>query len=307
MFKTSIGAFNGTTWEALCQQVFKKKYANEGYQHVPASPGDFGLEGFCALTGDGFQCYCPNTHYTRKELYTHQRNKITDDLKKLKTYQTQLLAILGATKLSNWKFVTPEIASNELLSHARVKEREVRSWKLPFLTHDFRIQLHDGDYYLVEINEIRSAAGDGIDFESGPAVLAPLVETHEVYEENVLRKCEARLAPKVDLPKHPILVRRLHQSTLENFLNSDGYFRRMEKSAPALYFKVVRVINEFELYVQEVAITWSGEAEELTNNVRQDLETRLRNLGPEVTDVTAATVARHMVARWLAICSLDYD
>lgn len=307
MLKTSIGAFEGKSWEALCQQVFKKKYAQDGYQHIPASPGDFGLEGFCRTTGHGFQCYCPDKHYARNELYEHQRDKITADLGKLKKYHNQLEAILGSTKIRVWRFVTPEIDHNALLRHASVKEKEVRSWNLPFLTPDFSIELHDADYYIQEINDLRAAAGQGLDFMAGPAVLADLSGPKEVYETNVLRKCNVRLASKVSSPKFQSLVSQLTRQTLDTFLESEGYFRNIERSAPTLYFKLARLINEFELYVQEQAITWTGSAEELTNHVRHDLEKRLRTIGPEVTDTTAAAVARHMVARWLAICSLDYD
>jgi hypothetical protein len=307
MFRTSIGSFDGTSWEALCQQVFKKKYAQDGYQHIPASPGDFGLEGFCATTGIGFQCYCPNNHYTRKELYEHQRDKITGDLKKLSTFQNQLSKILGGTKLIVWRLVTPEIGHNDLLSHARSKEEEVRSWNLPFLMPDFSIQLHDAEYYLLEINEIRAAAGEGLDFNSAPAALAKLAEPQEVYEENVLRKCSARLASKAGSANHANSVGKLHQAILSSFLESDGYFRQIEKSAPMLYFKLMRLINEFEHRVQEQATTWTGTPEDLTDKLRQELEKRLTRLGPEVTDTTADTIARHMVARWLAICTLDYD
>lgn len=307
MLKTKFGAFDGNSWEALCQQVFKKKHANDGYQHIPASPGDFGLEGFCTATGVCFQCYCPNAHYTRKELYGNQRDKITADLGKLKTYQAEIGKIIGGTKLTSWRFVTPEIGHNDLLSHARKKEEEVRAWGLPILALDFSIHLHDGDYYVLEINEILSSIGQGLDFDSGPAALPDLVESSEVYEENVLRKCRARLAAKNGSPKHAALVTQLHQYTLKNFLASDGYMREIEKSAPVLFYKLVRLINAFEHYVQEKALTWSGSPEDLTNTLRQDLEKRLTNLGPDVTDATAATVARHMIARWLAICALDYD
>jgi hypothetical protein len=307
MFKTSIGAFNGTSWEALCQQVFKRKYEQMGYQHIPASPGDFGLEGYCSGTGHGFQCYCPDTHYTQKELNDHLRDKITEDLGKLRSYQVQLSTILRNTKLSKWRFVTPEINHHKLLFHARNKELEVRSWNLPFLTNDFCIELHDADYYLTEINEIRTAAGEGLDFKTEPAELAQLVEPREIYEQNVLRKTHARLMPKASSPSHGSLVNQLHQQTLDSFLESEGYFRHIEKTAPVLYFKLVRLINEFEIRVQETALTYSGPAEQLTNTLRQDLERRLMTLGTEITDVTASTVARHMVARWLAICALNYD
>jgi hypothetical protein len=307
MINTSFGAFNGTSWEALCQQVFKRKYEANGYQHIPPSPGDFGLEGFCSATGLGFQCYCPDKHYTQKELYEHQRDKVTRDLNKLKTYAPQLATILSNTQLSVWRFVTPEIASNDLILHARAKEKEVRSWGLPFLTSDFTIELHDAEYYMLEINEIRIAAGEGIDFSSTPAVLAELIAPQEVYEENVMRKTSARLAAKSNSPRYADLVSNLHKQTLDSFLESDGYFRQIEKTAPVLYFKMSRLINEFEHYVQEQAITYVGTPQELTENVRQGLENRLTKLGTEVTEATAATIARHMVARWLAICSLDYD
>lgn len=307
MFKTSMGAFDGTSWESLCQQVFKKKHAQEGYQHIPATPGDYGLEGFCSATGVGFQCYCPDNHYTRKELYEHQRNKITTDLNKLKTYEAQLAKILANTSISIWRFVTPEIAHNDLILHARNKEKEVRLWGLPFLADDFTIELHDAEYYILEINEIRVAIGEGIDFCESPAVLPALEKAQEVYEENVLRKTAARLASKVSSERHGELVSNLHKQTLDSFLASDAYFRRIERGAPVLYFKMIRVINEFEQYVQEQAYAYVGSPQELTESVRQGLELRLLKLGPEVTDVTAAKVARHMVARWLAICSLDYN
>lgn len=307
MFKTSFGAFNGTSWEALCQQAFKQKYAQDGYQHIPATPGDYGLEGFCSVTGIGFQCYCPDNHYTRKELFTHQRDKITTDLNKLKTYEPQLSRILANTSLSIWRFVTPEIAHNDLILHAREKEKDVRAWDLPFLSPEFRIELQDADYYLREINEIRAAAGEGLDFESDTPALAELVDPQEVYEENVLRKTTARLAAKAGSPKYSILVSQLHQQTLNSFLASEGYFRQIEKSAPVFYFKMVRLINEFELYVQEQAITYIGPPQELTQSLRQDFEKRLTRLGTEVTEATAAAIARHMVARWLAVCSLNYD
>lgn len=65
MFITSYGCFNGTTWENMFQIILKRKYMQAGYQRVPATPGDFGIEGF---TKDGltFQCFCPETNEDNK-------------------------------------------------------------------------------------------------------------------------------------------------------------------------------------------------------------------------------------------------
>lgn len=308
MFATKFGPFDGGTWEELCQQVFKRKYQAEDYQQMPASPGDYGLEGFTLNSGWGFQCYCPSKHYNRKELYEKQRDKVTEDLGKLKTYKDDIQKRLGATKLSRWIFVTPEFDKNDLLAHARVKEVEVRSWSLPFLTEDFTVLLYDGDSFLVEINEIRSAAGEALIFDDAAPLLAELIGDQETYEQNVQRKTEARLEEKRDSANFEYKVQQLKQRTLESFLESEGFFRRIADSAPVSYVRLVRLINEYENHVADVSMTWSGTPEDLTTQVREGLERRINSeLSPEFDETNASKVARLMIARWLAICELDYD
>lgn len=98
MITTPVGKFTGTTWEAQCQLAFKLKHGGDGYQHIPASPGDFGIEGYTKHTGYAFQCYCPERLYHQDELYEKQRTKINDDLKKLRDYSDDLQKILGGTR-----------------------------------------------------------------------------------------------------------------------------------------------------------------------------------------------------------------
>jgi len=308
VFKTSFGAYDGNSWEALCQQVFKKKFADDGYQQMQASPGDFGLEGFTIHTGMGFQCYCPNKHYTRQELYVAQRDKITKDLGKLKRYEAELGARLGSTKLKDWYFVTPEIDKNELLAHAKTKEEEVCSWNLSILDPGFRVHLHDADHYLTEINQMRVAAGESLDFGLSPPELSDLTQPHEVYEKNVIRKSKARLEQKYMSDNFELLVDQLGRQTLDSFLEADAHFRKIQDSAPTLYFKLVRLINEYEKHVMETRATWTGNADELTVKVRDGLTSRIvSDLSPQFNETSASQVSRHMVARWLAICEIDYD
>lgn len=308
MFNTKFGAFNGSAWEAMCQQVFKRKYQADDYQVMPASPGDFGLEGFTLRTGWGFQCYCPDKHYDRGELYEKQRDKITADLEKLKTYKEEIARRLGSTKLNHWVFVTPEFDKNALLAHARTKERQVRAWGLPFISDDFTVLLYDGDNYLVEINEILSAAGEALVFDDVAPLLAQLSGPPEEYEGNIRRKSQKRLADARGSENFDRRVHSLHQLTLENFLAADGYFRRIESSAPVVYVRLVRLINEFENYVAETSTTWMGTPEALTSQVKENLEQRIvRDLAPKFDATNASKIARLMVARWLAICELDYE
>lgn len=308
MFNSRFGPFDGGSWEALCQQIFKQKYKAEDYQPIPASPGDFGLEGFTLKSGWGFQCYCPNMHYERSELYEKQRDKITEDLGKLRTYKDQIPRYIGTTVLNHWVLVTPEFNRHALIAHARTKELEVRSWRLPFISNDFTVLVFDGDHFIIEMNSIRLSLGQSLIFDDVAPSLPTLSGEREDYEENVRRKSEKRLAHKAGVVDINERVQRMQQRTLEEFLGADGLLRRIESRAPAVFSRLVRLINEFENYVLLTSDTWEGSAEALTTKVRETLENRIINeLSPGIDSTTASAVARHMVARWLAICELDYD
>jgi hypothetical protein len=298
---------DGPSWEALCQQVFKRKFGSDGYQEMPASPGDFGIEGYTASSGLAFQCYCPDNHYTRSELYDKQRDKITEDLQKLKDYEKQLQERLGTTKIEKWLFVTPEIDRNKLLKHAKTKEAEVRKWGLPFLSDNFTVLVQDGDHYLIEINQIRTAAGEAVVFDDTAPVLAELTGSDEEYEKNVIRKSKIRLSPKKEQENFDIRVEQMSQRTIERCLEADGFLRKVSDSSPSTYMKLVRLINEYEQHVVDTSATWAGTAEELTDKVQQGLTDLIhKELSPEFEWAYSSKAARLMTSRWLAVCELDY-
>lgn len=308
MLITKLGPFNGKNWEDLCQLVFKVKHGDEGYQHMPADPGDFGLEGFTITSGIGFQCYCPEKNYESQKLYEAQRDKITRDLGKLKDNEDAIKTRIGDTKLGKWYFVTPIIDKHALLEHVRNKEKEVRDWKLSILADDFEIHLRDIDFYIQEIHQVQSLNGTPIVFDITPPVLSPLIGPTEEYEANVRRKSELRLSSKKDSPQIQKLVDSLYQQTFDNFLEGSGYLRKIEQDAPIVYFRLVRLLNEYEFQVKENATTWVGTAEELTAFVRDGLCKRIvKDLAPHIDETTANKISRHIVARWLAICELDFE
>jgi hypothetical protein len=254
----------------------------------------------------GFQCYCPNKHYDSSELYEKQRDKITDDLGKLKTYEKEISARIGGMKIRDWYFVTPEVDRNKLLAHARTKEEEVRGWNLTILDQKFTVHLRDADFYLAEINEIRSLNGEAINFDISLPVLQSLNEPPEEYEANIRRKTEIRLAPKAGHQNFSKFLSSLCQSTQTAFLEHGAMLSRIEMASPTVYFKLVRLVNEYENTVLELGSTWSGTADELVSKVRNGLAERIvQQLGPHLEQTDADKIARHIVARWLAVCELD--
>ncbi|MFH7043330.1 hypothetical protein ABT392_13570 [Paucibacter sp. JuS9] len=307
MFHTPYGPFDGNSWERLCQLVFKRKFAADGYLNIPATPGDYGLEGFTKSSGCGYQCYCPDKAYPAKDLYEKQRDKITADLKKLQTNEADLAKVLGPTKLRRWYLVTPTIAHNDLLKHAQAKEAEVRGWGLSILESDFQVLVHDGDHYAAEIQEMLLATGKAMDFGGLSTTLPALEGSAAEYEANVIRKTRARLEGRVASGKVGTLAEKLAQQTLKEFLEHDAHFRRINEEAPSVHSRLARLINGYEAHVVEACSTWEGTPQELTDKIRNGLTERIvRELAPAIDETGAAQIARLMVSRWIAVCEVDY-
>lgn len=306
MFNTKHGLFDGTSWESLCQQVFRYKHHADGYQPITTSPGDFGLEGYTVHSGIGFQCYCPEKNYSTDQLFTKQQAKITKDIKKLKTYQTELSSRLGSTKIKEWHFVTPVIAGHKLLAHAKAKEKEVLGWGLPFISDEFTIHLRDADFYLPEINQIRANTGSCLTFDDAPPTLEELAGPMQEYESNIIRKSRARIG-LTDEFKSQLRATALSELTKSDFLESTPYLKKIEAEAPLVYIRIIRTIKEFEIYVKEKSITWSDTPEALTTNIREELYERVNtDLRGLLDNTESSKIARYFVSRWLAICQLDF-
>lgn len=307
MFYTSYGAFDGNSWEQLCQLIFKRKFLDDGYIHIPATPGDYGLEGFTKTTGCGYQCYCPNNIYPPKMLYAKQRDKITIDLNKLRDNEADLKKVLGTTKLRRWYLVTPTIAHNDLIKHAQAKEAEVRAWNLSILAPDFQILLHDADHYATEIQEIKLALGQAFDFGGLPTILPELTDSSETYEKNVMRKTRTRLANSPAEKREDKIV-RLYKQTLREFLDHGPHFKLINDTAPIVHSRLIRLINGYEADIGETCDTWVGTPQELTERIRNGLAERIINeLAPSIDQTGAAQISRLIVARWIAVCEVDYD
>jgi hypothetical protein len=304
MINTPFGQFDGPSWDQMCRHVFARKY--HGFQAMPASPGDYGIEGYTKPDGWAFQCYCPEKHYTQKELHEHLREKLTTDVKKLRDNAKHLPRFLGTTLLTRWIFVTPEIGSHSLLAHAQKKEAELRSWSLPFAHASITVEVQGGEFYAREIHEIRTEAGEKPALGGVPLVLPPLDQQQSVYDTHILRKSRLRLSTRSDGEEK--LVNDLYAKTLSSFLQCDEHFRRIEAHAPKVHQRLVRLVNEFEEAIVERCMFPGDTPEALTKSIREELESRLTaELDRSFDGADILALTRRIVARWLATCSLDYE
>ncbi|MEZ9345688.1 hypothetical protein AB4166_02375 [Vibrio splendidus] len=309
MLETYYGAFDGNSWEELFQLIYKKRYGS--YQEMVSSPGDWGIEGFVRGEGIAIQCYCPKENYGAGELHSNQVAKINKDIKKLSDNEIELTKRIGTDDndlIKEWIFITPVYKKNELLVYVQKKEKELRSKNLQFIAPNVKILLHDADHYRDDIHHIKHSKGEKTSFYSGEKLEIEKIENTSDYDRNIERKNKIRSFKNGEYSekRHGILNR----ITREKFILGDGLIRKIEISFPEIYKIISRTINQYELEVEEICVTWCGNHYDLTEKIKSELKIRL-NTEEKIESTLSSTdineIVDHMISKWIALCPLEIE
>lgn len=307
MIDTEYGKFDGDKWEKICQICFKRKYEEECYFEIVADPGDFGIEGF-TRTGKAFQCYCPDFNYTRKELYEHQRDKITKDLNKLKTFKKELKRRLGDTKIKRWYFVTPEFSKNEIVAHCTKKTAEVKSWNLGIVDNtDFEVLTYDIDFLHPQLTLALGATGQKISISPASKVdqskISKYRNSQSYLVDNALDKHEKRLKQKrSDIGK----VDNLTDKTIKHFLRGQAIIERWKNVLPEQYEKFKEIIEREEEEVEENCLMPSSDFQRDYQNIKSSTKNVLSKAFSSLDELLITDLTNYVVADWVLRCPLNF-
>jgi|GEM_PF-359248 len=310
---------DGDEWEAFCQSCLKIKHQQHNFKSVPADDGgDYGLDGFNTI-GDAYQCYCPEKEYADKELYEHQRDKVTNDIQKLLTYKDKLTKILNGNKIKTWHFTTPLIKSKELLNHCNTKENLVRSWNLDFIDPNFQIGLKDYEYFIPEIPLVISSDkvlnpvnSQGIDFPVSEPTPQAIADYKEIYENNKFVENALRKNPKL-FPKNPekdysenIIL--LTDSQIENNISGEGILKFWADKFDKQYEKFVRIRRTLEKRIKQESLLPVNDNQEKLKEIKIIVRSALDKEFPYfLSESNKEELTSYLVSYWILECSLDFS
>jgi hypothetical protein len=307
MYQTTYGPFDGDSWERLCQICFRLRYADEGYQPIEASPGDFGIEGF-TRTGKAFQCYCPDTNYTADELYEKQRDKITKDLGKLVKYENELLKYLGKVRIKQWMFVSPDSRKKDLILHCTSKAEEYRKRNLPHLDTDFDILFIDILCFAKELpialGQVKTQIELNCKRHPSDADIADWQSTASSLVSNALRKHRARYSHQPeDIGQR---VQDLTTMTIRDYLEGNEKLVTWEELHQDRYERFQKVTSRFERKVEEKCLLPVSDNNKLIEEIKSDLACRLEREFPELDLITVEDLSQYSIAKWILECTVDF-
>ncbi|MEO4005275.1 hypothetical protein [Flavobacterium sp. CAU 1735] len=309
MIKTEYGTFDGDKWESISQICFKQNFREEGYQEVKATPGDYGIEGF-TRTGKIFQCYCPDESYSSAELYAKQRDKITKDLTKLKTFEKQLKGFLGDTKINKWYFVTPICGKNDIIAHCTSKRDEVKSWELSIIDNDnFEVIFED-------ISFLHPHLALALDATSQKVNLSPDKKITEVEKlkwkgqkinlvENAQRKHQLRFDENT--PNIEQRVDKLTEKTIAYFMEGNILLRMWQNEYPTEYEKFLSIISLVENEVEEKCMFPAHDKNELYFSFKSLVEEKLNIAFPKLEQEMIMNLTNQVLADWILRCPINFE
>jgi hypothetical protein len=309
MIKTEFGTFDGNKWESVSQLCFKNNFREESYQEIKATPGDYGIEGF-TRTGKVFQCYCPNEHYSTNGLYENHRDKITKDLKKLKTYEKQLEKILGTTRIKKWYFVTPIYAKNDIVQHCSQKKEEVKSWNLSIIdNNDFEVIFEDISFLHPFLNTAIENSKIKID-----VIPETQIEYHDKLKwkdskisliENSQNKNAHRISSSST--NFDSNLDKLVDINVQNYLEGNNILIKWKEDYSLDYENFLNITSVIESEIEERCITNTKEPSELYEEFRVLLKSELQNSFKNLAPQMISKLTNWALADWIFRCPINFE
>lgn len=295
---------DGNTWEADVKRWLRLRYPND-FQSIPASDGgDAGIEGFCHVDANVYQCYAPQTGYDTKTAYEHQRAKLTEDIGKFIANTKKLKQILPkGFKIRRYNFVISDFRSKSIVAHATTKTEEVKNANLDYVADDFAIMVQDRDDYEAErrIEEQRLIVR--LNVQTDP-VAQDDIESWEADNNNGVKNLDRKipLFTKLVEPEHIESHRRYW---IERKICTDNAFEKLRLQSAEAWERLWKAKHGREQLLGRafgIPDPSNGTVKSISDDLASDMISRVPNL----EKLGADTLAEGIVGEWLQNCKLDF-
>ncbi len=290
-------------WQKYTNELLATHHSlrKEKYQHIPDTNGDHGLEGV-ADTGDGYQAYADQDSRDHAHRVEKQKKKIYDDLRKLDQYQDWWLEYFGDRKLRRWHLIVPDFADKEVIKYAKIRARELKKKKLPFISEDFDAFVCTAD----DFPDAKVVARDPHLPRRTPNTVsetdvAAFLSEDPLFVEKLDEKI-AKILPRMT-PKERVEYRNL---LLGWHLESSNFVDEMERHFPPQWEDLELLITTTGKSLEtEAPLDSSAPNVRLTRTRREFVEALGQRL-PFIVNEDRDLIAWGTVARWLGECPLDF-
>lgn len=295
-FKDSM---DGTSWEDFCEVMLRKHFTWKCFFSVPHHDrGDHGIE-FYTSCGTIFQCYFPDPAYSMSEYKTKVQNKINEDLKKLQTYETEILEMLNGIKIKHWVLMIPENKSRDLLKYCSKKTKAIKSTPLKFIDeNDFLVKIETDDAFIEESMYARNVSDKSVNLTvSTPDEkdVEAWKTGHSEFHNNMIRKTEKIPAIDSESTRNNLITKYVQINEL-----LDAY----REQFPEIYGQLASIaLNNLDVLKNDSYFKKRLAADIFTELLRSNRE-QFTKIAISRENVELLSIG--WIAQWVAECQMDF-
>ncbi|WP_033166816.1 hypothetical protein [Clostridium sp. KNHs205] len=303
---------DGESWEKLCDDCYRIRYQEDGYQKVPATTnGDAGIEGF---TNDlVYQCYYPEGEYSDQLWYEKLRDKLTKDIGKFVNQEYAVkLKSLGVKNIKEWHLVIPSYRDKRIIEHAKIKSDVVIETKktdselYSYINDGFSIKIKVADDFKIEMTRlIRNSC---LDVKLNMAIKdadIDLSKCESVKVENIKRKVKAVMGEISEQDKHYIELVNIY---VEYYMRGIELLKIFSTDFPEVYGDINELLLAYKKKVYSRTLFNPDKSMNATifNEILAEFGARLEQEFRYLSFASVTELQHDMIAGWLADCSMEF-
>lgn len=298
-----IGEVDGDKWEEYCHKLLRLRHQTDDYHEVPSKyGGDLGIEGF-TRNGLLYQCYCPEGYLSEGNLYEKQRDKITKDIRKLKTKEGEICKLLGNTKVSKWIFLTPDYDNKKIIRHCNKKKNKVSEWDLGYVEDGFDIVLKTEDDFIEEVQILVGGSDEYLITYSVDNVheedIQSLEEDSEVFTDELERKI-GKLTDKEE-NKNKIV-----RKNLKSYIRGQNILEETQEKFPDQYERIMRLKNAKEEEIEYNVMYKNPKRLDYLVEEMDNYNKELKDeFGNTIDPGTIKLLSQEAISDWLIRCPIE--
>lgn len=289
-------------WEEFSHSLLQSRHGVLNIHKVPANhSGDLGIDYYCLTELVIYQCYAPEEPLDTAVRAERQKNKMTDDLRKLFKGAAEVSKLMLGKKLKSWVLLVPNHDSKDLNFHCAKKTADLRKWGLPLLDDKFEVCIQDQTHFPGKAVQDAMAGLTNLSL----SVAAPSKEDLENWEAgsaDLVANATVKLGKRASGPALGEVVAH----GIEAFLRGNGLIDALRDNAPDMHEKVAAAIQ-----VRARTLSFAGPQggtlpSSILNTEIASLTGAIKAAAPTLSDDNAQEIALGTISEWIMRCPLDF-
>lgn len=289
---------NRKSWEKYCYDMLVRHFGVYNITRVPDSDnGDHGIE-FFTTCGKIFQCYFPD-QCTMDEYKKRVKEKITEDIGKLKTYEADIVKMLGDIKINRWILLTPEDRSKEIIKHCTKKKKDLLSSPPSFIDcSSFAVQILTDEAYPSEAIFARQYIEDKVDLDVDVPTLQDLnvwKGINSTFNDNIDRKTKVITNGKND---------HLREGMISFYVQVNDLLDAYRYQFPNIHAQLSGVANSNLDVLRNDALFERISPDEIIRSLKEKNRAEFGKMNISAKNCELLSIG--CIAQWIAECKMEF-